>query len=46
MAIALGSVRAEGLEPSEFGHIVLVSMARGELDADEAVARLVAHYRR
>jgi len=46
MAIALGSVRAEGLEPSEFGHTVLGSMARGELDADEAVARLVAHYRR
>jgi hypothetical protein len=46
VAIALGSVRAEGLEPSEFGHTVLSAMAHGEIDADEACARLRAHYRR
>ena len=46
VAIALGSVRAEGVEPSEFGHSVLAALASEEIDADEACARLRAHYRR
>ncbi|SDE50473.1 hypothetical protein SAMN05216377_10123 [Pseudonocardia oroxyli] len=45
MADALGSVRAEGLEPSAFGHTVLAALACGEIDAEEACARLTAHYR-
>jgi hypothetical protein len=45
VAIAIGSTRAEGLEISEFGHSVLGALAREEIDADEACARLVAYYR-
>lgn len=46
VACAIGSTRAEGLDISEFGHSVLDAVARAEIDADEACARLVAHYRR
>jgi hypothetical protein len=43
---ALASVRAEGLEPSAEGLRVLDAVGRGEIDTDEARARLLAHYRR
>ncbi|GAA2880456.1 hypothetical protein GCM10010472_43120 [Pseudonocardia halophobica] len=42
---ALGSVRAEGLEPSSTGLSLCEAIARGELDPEQAVARLTAHYR-
>ncbi|GAA1832293.1 hypothetical protein GCM10009836_07960 [Pseudonocardia ailaonensis] len=43
---ALGSVRAEGLEPSVTGLALCEAIARGELEPEQAVARLVAHHRR
>jgi PHD/YefM family antitoxin component YafN of YafNO toxin-antitoxin module len=46
IADALGSVRAEGFEPSPLGHDVLERMAVGTLDVEEATALLVAHYQR
>jgi hypothetical protein len=42
---ALASVRAEGLEPSSTGLSLCEAIARGELDPEQAVARLTAHYR-
>lgn len=45
-ADALGSVRAEGLEPSPLGVEMLHHVVDGALSAEEATARLVAHYRR
>jgi hypothetical protein len=41
---ALGSVRAEGLEPDAFGMAMLEAVCARELTTDEAVARVVAHY--
>ncbi len=41
---ALGSVRAEGLEPDAFGMAMLGAVCAGELTTDDAVARVVAHY--
>lgn len=46
VASAIGSVRAEGLELSEFGEDVLREVADGAISTDEARARLLAHYRR
>jgi hypothetical protein len=43
---ALGSVRAEGLEPSATGLALCEAIARGELDPEQAVARLAVHHRR
>ena len=43
---ALASVRAEGLEPSAEGLRVLDAVGRGDIDTDEARARLLAHHRR
>jgi Antitoxin VbhA len=40
VAEALGSVRAEGLEPSPDGMAILKDLAAGQLDADDAVALL------
>lgn len=45
-ADALGSVRAEGLEPSPLGVEMLRQVVDGVVSADEATAQLVAHYRR
>ncbi|MFR9806913.1 antitoxin VbhA family protein [Pseudonocardia sp. RS010] len=45
VAEALASVRAEGLEPSSTGLSLCEAIARGELDPEQAVARLTAHYR-
>ena len=46
MANALGSGRAEGLEPSEFGHTVLAAVVDGHLTNEEAAAILVEHHRK
>ncbi len=43
---ALASVRAEGLEPSRDGLRLLEAIGRGEIDTDEARARILARYRR
>ena len=43
---ALASVRAEGLEPSAEGLRVLDAVGRGDIDTDEARARLLAHHLR
>jgi hypothetical protein len=42
----LGSVRAEGLQPSEELLEDLDSAVRGEIDADEVVSRAVERARR
>ncbi|TCK22888.1 antitoxin VbhA family protein [Pseudonocardia endophytica] len=41
---ALGSVRAEGLEPDAFGMSVIEAVCAGELTTDGAIAQIVAHY--
>lgn len=46
VAEALGSVRAEGLEPSAEGLALCGAIARGELEPEQAVAQLIAHHRR
>jgi hypothetical protein len=46
VADALGSVRAEGLEPTTFGLGLLDAIADGRLDEDLAVAHLVAAHGR
>ncbi|MEN3303328.1 MAG: Antitoxin VbhA [Pseudonocardia sp.] len=46
VADALGSVRAEGLEPTAFGLGLLDAIAAGRLDEDLAVAQLVAAHGR
>ncbi|MCU1625107.1 MAG: hypothetical protein JWP64_56 [Pseudonocardia sp.] len=46
VADALGSVRAEGLEPTTFGLGLLDAIADGGLDEDLAVAKLVAAHGR
>ncbi|MBW0106075.1 antitoxin VbhA family protein [Pseudonocardia sp. KRD291] len=43
---ALGSLRVDGLEPGPFGSAVLRDVAAGEVSYADAVARIVAHYRR
>ena len=45
-ADALGSVRAEGLDPSPLGVGMLAQMVDGAMSTEEATARLVAHYQR
>ncbi len=43
---ALASVRAEGLEPSQFGRELLEGIAAGRLDEEQAIDRLTRHYTR
>lgn len=43
---SLASVRLEGGEPDMFGHAVRNRVVEGKLTNEEAVAELVAHYRR
>lgn len=45
-ADALGSVRAEGLEPSPIGIDTLQRFVDGELSVEDASARLITHYQR
>lgn len=40
------SVRADGADPGPIGMALLAQVAAGELDEDEAVAQVVAHYSR
>ena len=44
-ADALGSVRAEGLEPSPYGLDTLQQLVEGAVSVEDATAGLVAHYR-
>ncbi len=46
VASAVGSVRAEGLELSEYGAGLLREVADGTLTTDEVRERLLTHYRR
>lgn len=46
VASAIGSVRAEGLELSEYGEALLREVADGTLTTDDVRERLLAHYRR
>lgn len=41
---ALGSVRAEGLEPDAFGMALLEAVCAGQLTTDEAVEQVLARY--
>jgi hypothetical protein len=45
VADAIASLRVDGLEPSPFGAAVMLRVAEGEIDTDEAVAALIAHHR-
>jgi len=44
VASALGSLRAEGLEPTPESAELMSAYTRGEITADELVARTVARY--
>ena len=46
VASAIGSVRAEGLDVSEYAEDLLREVADGTLTTDEVRARLLDHYRR
>jgi PHD/YefM family antitoxin component YafN of YafNO toxin-antitoxin module len=43
-AVALASVRAEGLEPDEFGHKMAQRVVDGEITNEEAIAELDQHF--
>ncbi|NMH97398.1 antitoxin VbhA family protein [Pseudonocardia acidicola] len=46
VASALGSLRADGLEPSPKGLALLEAVARGELTTQQAIDQILARYRR
>ena len=41
----LASLRVDGLEPSPFAMAIMQRIADGEIDEDQAVAEILAHYR-
>ena len=44
VAGAIGSLRVDGLELDEFGLALMQRIADEEIDEDEAIAILLAHY--
>ena len=46
MADTLASFRVDGLELDEFGLALMQRIADEEIDEDEAIAILLAHYRK
>jgi hypothetical protein len=46
MADTLASLRVDGLELDEFGLALMQRIADGEIDHDEAIAEILARYRK